>query len=183
MLLQTQYKWWWNANKLLVLLFILLVVLSLFFKWRIYSIENSIKESNAEIVKLQNNIKDEKNKWLYNKLQIASVISDKENNVNYYALYNYLNNMKNEIINLLWKNTFNYNRFILKISKNKVHMSLMVPSFNSLYWWAYKNSKWEIVKYNLFEWLDKKPFIESISVESYKVKWNFVYFDMDLKTK
>jgi len=177
MLLQRQYSLWKLANNLLVWLIFVLILWATFLNWRASSLENSIKEKQAELVKLTNELTKLENTGFLKKFRIASVIQKKENSINYYGFYKYLNSIKEDLEKMLkteWNIT--YNRFKLKIEKDKVKISLMVPSYNSLY---SSNSF-------LFDNISKKDFIKKVSINNYKTKWmntKFVYFDMTLFTK
>jgi len=174
MLIQRQYTLWKLANKILWVWVLWLLLLTLFFNWRISSIKEEINQNNSQILKLNNKVQDIKNSPSYKKFQLANVIQKKENQTNYVVLYTLLKEIKDDLLKTVKSWTYNFDKFSLKISKDNIHISLVVPNFDSLY---SSNSM------DLFGKLDRKDFIKEIFVRNYKVKDNFVYFDMDIKTK
>ena len=177
MLLQRQYSLWKMANNLLWLLIVLFILWFAFFNWRVSSLKSKINQKQAELIKLDNKIDKLKNSGFIKKFRIASVIQEKENSINYYGFYKYLNSVKKDLEQELKKAGVTNNRFKLKISKDKVVISLMVPNYNILY---SENSF-------IFGNLSKKDFIKRISINNYKIKKGEnvkpVYFDMTLFTK
>jgi len=174
MLLQRQYSLWKTVNNLLLFLLALLVVLTIYFKVSASYKDRSINDETNRLTNIQNDITKVKQWELYLSYRIADVIKKKENTVNYAALYKYLNVIKSKLESIMNKSVITKNRFILKINKKAIDISLMIPNFDQLYAW------WKI---DLFGDLSKMSFIESISVNQYKVKGKFVYFDMRLNTK
>lgn len=173
MLLQRQYSLWKSVNTLIAFILIWFVIISLFFQWRISNTESNIKKQNASIVNLDVKLKSIKEEKNYKKFTIANFVKKTENNTNYYALYKYLNSIKNTIQKVLKKSGIKTNRFQLSVSKQQVKISTAVPDYNFLY-----DNKWWI-----FTMLEKRPFVEKIFVNSYKSANWLIYFDIKLKTK
>jgi len=151
----------------------LFVLLSLFFQWRTNSAESNIKEKNVEIIQINLELDKLYSNEDYKKFNMAKFIKEKENNTNYYALYKYLNNIKNNIKNSLIIKGINQDRFQLAVEDQKVNISTVVPNYNYLY----SSGSW------LFDELEKKSFIEKIFVNSYQSKDWLIYFDINLDTK
>lgn len=173
MLLQRQYSLWKWINILMGILLMLFVLLSLFFQWRTNSAESNIKEKNVEIIQINLELDKLYSNEDYKKFNMAKFIKEKENNTNYYALYKYLNNIKNNIKNSLIIKGINQDRFQLAVEDQKVNISTVVPNYNYLY----SSGSW------LFDELEKKSFIEKIFVNSYQSKDWLIYFDINLDTK
>jgi len=173
MLLQRQYSLWKWVNIFTGISLIWFVAVSLFFQWKISKTEAIMKQKNASIVNLNDKLETLKKGESYKKFKMAKFISEKENNTNYYALYQYLKSIKNNIKKILTDAGITKNRFQLSVSKQEVNISTIVPNYNFLYnttWW-------------LFAMLEKRPFIQKIFVNSYQSKDWLIYFDINLKTK
>lgn len=173
MLLQRQYSLWKWTNILIGFCLLWCMIVGLFFQWKVGRVENNIKKTQADIVKQNDNLKTIKWEKEYKRFIMAKFIKENENNTNYYALYAYIKSIKDNIEKLLKKAGFPSSRFKLAVSKQKVTISTVVPSYNSLY-----NVKWWI-----FTILEERPFIEKIFVNSYQSKNWLIYFDINLKTK
>ena len=173
MLLQRQYSLWKWVNILIGIVLIWFVVVSLFFQWKINKTKTITKQKNASIVNLNNKLETLKKDEIYKKFKMAKFIEKNENNTNYYALYQYLKSIKDNIQKVLRNAGITKNRFQLSVSKQEVNISTIVPNYNFLY-----NSNWW-----LFTMLEKRPFIQKIFVNSYQSKDWLIYFDINLKTK
>jgi len=173
MLLQRQYSLWKWVNILIGIVLIWFVVVSLFFQWKINKTKTITKQKNASIVNLNNKLETLKKDESYKKFNMAKFIEKNENNTNYYALYQYLKSIKDDIQKVLRNAGITKNRFQLSVSKQEVNISTIVPNYNFLY-----NSNWW-----LFTMLEKRPFIQKIFVNSYQSKDWLIYFDINLKTK
>lgn len=152
---------------------LMMVVVCLFFQWKIGQIKENISKENASIVNLNkklDTLKEDKN---YKEFAMASYIKENENNTNYNALYKYLNSIKKDIKQALTKVGISKDRFYLSVSNQKVNISTIVPDYNFLY----NTTGW------VFTVLEKRPFIEKIYVNSYQTKDNLIYFDINLETK
>ena len=92
-----------------------------------------MKQKNASIVNLNDKLETLKKGESYKKFKMAKFISEKENNTNYYALYQYLKSIKNNIKKILTDAAITKNRFQLSVSKQEVNISTIVPNYNFLY--------------------------------------------------
>jgi len=136
-------------------------------------LEASIKEENVKLANLNKEINNLQNSDEYRVFRNANVILTKENNVNYYALYKFLNMVKQSIAKKLQEKGIKRNRFILKVDKDRVSISLLVPNYNML---ADKDS-------DFLESITSKSFVKKASIRSYESKDKFIYFTLELLTK
>jgi len=174
MLLQRQYSLWKLANTIIAFLIVFSFLASFLIKWRISSIESSIKEENVKLNQLNKKIKEVNDLSALRKIRTADVILKKESNINYYALYKFLNMVKQSLAQKLLENWIKRSKFTLKVDKDKISIWLMVPNYNMLY---DENSKF-------LDSLVDKSFIKRAEIKSYESKWtDYVYFTIDLFTK
>jgi len=188
MLLQRQYSLWKSANYLVWSIVVWLGIGIAFLNWRAGSVKEDINQKQAELVQLEKQIDQEKNKDVYQKYKMASVILKKENNTNYYGLYKYLESLKDDLEELLKNTNIPNKRFKLTVWKNSVKISLLVPDYNILYrpktFIKDKNGKSKTVKW-IFTNLAEKKFIKQIDINAYKKSpdGNGIIFDLNIKTK
>lgn len=104
MLLQRQYSLWKLANTIIAFLIVFSFLASFLIKWRISSIESSIKEENVKLNQLNKKIKEVNDLSALRKIRTADVILKKESNINYYALYKFLNMVKQSLAQKLLEN-------------------------------------------------------------------------------
>ena len=173
MLLQRQYSLWKLVNTIIVYLMILSIFAVIWLKWKISNLESSIKEETQKITKLNKEISTIKRSDEFKVFRTADIILEKESNINYYALYKFLNMVKQSLAKKLQEKWIKRNRFILKVDKDKVNISLLVPNYNML---ADKDS-------DFLESITSKSFVKWASIKSYESKDNYIYFNIDLFTK
>jgi len=176
MLLQRQYSLWKTVNTLLASAVVFMIILSVWFSLRTSYIEKSIKEANVKLLEINKEIDVIENSWLISKIKMVKMISNKDSKINYAWLYKFLYSIKLTLTKLLKSENITYNRFLLKVDRDKVTVSLMVPSYNNIY----------IPKSSILETIVWKNFVKRAEINSYKTKWynaRFVYFDLVLYTK
>ena len=174
MILQRQYSLWKSVNIIFIVWIVIMFLFIIFFKYRIYSLNNDIWKKSIDISKLDEKISIYKEKYVYKKYEMANIILSKENNTNYVALYQYLNKIKNDLFKTMkdakqkW-----FSRFKLVVNKWDISIDTAVPDYKYLY----NNTWW------LYTLLENKSFITKINVNSYKTQNNMIYFNVKLKTK
>lgn len=174
MILQRQYSLWKWVNIILIIWIVIMFLSIIFFKYRIYNLNNDIWKKAVDISKLDEKISIYKEKDVYKKYEMANIIISKENNTNYVALYQYLNKIKNDLFKTMkdakqkW-----FSRFKLVVNKWDISIDTAVPDYSYLY----NNTWW------LYTLLKNKSFITKINVNSYKTQNNMIYFNVKLKTK
>lgn len=174
MILQRQYSLWKWVNIILIVRIVIMFLSIIFFKYRIYNLNNDIWKKAVDISKLDEKISIYKEKDVYKKYEMANIIISKENNTNYVALYQYLNKIKNDLFKTMkdakqkW-----FSRFKLVVNKWDISIDTAVPDYKYLY----NNTWW------LYTLLENKSFITKINVNSYKTQNNMIYFNVKLKTK
>lgn len=174
MILQRQYSLWKSVNIIFIVWIVIMFLSIIFFKYRIYNLNNDIWKKSVDISKLDEKISIYKKKDVYKKYEMANIILLKENNTNYVALYQYLNKIKNDLFKTMkdakqkW-----FSRFKLVVNKWDVSIDTAVPDYKYLY----NNTWW------LYTLLENKSFITKINVNTYKTQNNMIYFNVKLKTK
>ena len=139
-----------------------------YFKWKMY--ERDINKKILEINQLHEKIISAKNTSTYKIYQIWKTIHEQGNNINYFALYRYLNFVKNSILSDL--KDYNITRFTLSINPNKVLINTTLPSYNVIY------HSW-----GLIELISSNSVVESLIINNFKKVDNWINLDIEINTK
>ena len=139
-----------------------------YFKWKTY--EKDTNKKVLEINQFQEKIISAKNTSTYKVYQMWKVIYEKGNNINYFALYRYLNFIKNSILSDL--KDYNISRFILSIQPNKIMINTTLPSYNVVY-----------TSWGLIDLLNSNPVVENLNVNNFKKVDKGINLDIQINTK
>lgn len=184
MILQKQHSLWKALNIFLWVVLLIIVWLYFVFQYSIWQKTNQIQEKQAQIWSLNKDLQNAENNANYKNYKMANIVKSKENNTNYFFLYQYLKTIKLDIKKALEKANISSENFTLTVDKNQVKISAVVPNYNFLY----EDKVWILDK------LQSKSFVEKIFVNSYKSVDNtdnlnsnnspsWISFDLKMETK
>ena len=170
MLLQTQYKWYKLLLYVLILLIIVLAGASGAYLIRGKLYERDINKKILEINQIQKDIQLAKTDGNYKIYQMWEVIYKNQNNVNYVALYEYLNQVKNYILKDLKKYTIS--RLILSVKPHEVNLDTTLPNYNVIYFTGW-----------LVDLIANRPFVDEIQANNFRKLQNGINVKLKIKTK
>ncbi len=170
MILQSQFNWYKRLLYLLILSILWLIFLSGWYiiRWKMF--ETDVNKKKLEINDLQKSISNEKSNTDYKLYKVWELVYSRENKVNYVALYDYLNQVKNYILKDI--KDFTISRFILSIKPKEIDLDTTLPSYNIIYqsWW-------------LIDLLSKRDFIDKININNFRNMYNWINVKFNIKTK
>ena len=170
MILQTQYKWYKWLLYALIFAIVGLAVASGVYMVRGKLYEKDVNKKILEINQIQKEIQLAKSNGNYRIYQLWDVVYKNQNNVNYVALYEYLNQVKKYILKDLQNYTIS--RFILSIKPHEIDLDTTLPSYNVIY-----SSGW------LVDLIAKRPFVEEIQANNFRKMINGINVKLKIKTK
>lgn len=132
--------------------------------------EKDINQKTLQISKLESKLTALKKNPYYNKYTMVDYINKNVSNLNYAVLYEYLNQLRKNLLSEFKQ--FKVNRLILQVQPEKITIKTAVPNYDVIY------KSWGMI-----DKLSNQVFVKKINISEFKNVNNTVNFNIDLQTK